>query len=169
MSSSVTTYQNLPLQNKWVLWLHYPNDQHWGMEGQEHYEKVMTLDNLMDVISVNREMKDTLIQQCMIFVMKDGIQPIWEDPANRDGGRFSFKIPNAIVPDVWRKIVLHTLGGTLVNDPLFQSKINGVTISPKRAFCIIKLWMCDCECTDVSPIVDIRGLDKEGCIFKKNT
>lgn len=165
---SEETYPTLPLKEKWVLWLHYPNDQHWGEEGKDHYERVMELTDLTNVIAMNREIKDTLIQQCMIFIMKDGIQPIWEDPANRNGGRFSFKIPNAIVPDVWRKMVLHMVGGTLVSDTEFQQHINGLTISPKRAFCIIKLWMKNCNYTDVSKIINIKGLDKEGCIFKKN-
>jgi len=158
----------LPLKDKWVLWLHYPNDQHWGVKGKDHYQRVMEITDMKDLIALNKTMDDSLIQQCMIFLMKDGIQPIWEDPHNRDGGRFSFKIQNTIVPDVWRKMATHVLGETLVDVPEFASRINGLTISPKKAFCIVKLWMRDCSCTDVSPIADIKGLEKKGCIFKKN-
>lgn len=158
----------LPLNEKWVLWLHYPNDQHWGVKGQDHYQRIMEITDMKQLIALNKLMSDSLIQQCMIFLMKDGIQPIWEDPHNRDGGRFSFKISNTIVPDVWRKMATHVLGETLVEDPEFASRINGLTISPKKAFCIVKLWMRDCTCTDVSPIVNIKGLEKKGCIFKKN-
>lgn len=159
---------DLPLSHKWVLWLHYPNDQNWGMTGQDHYNRVMEITDMKQVISLNKHMEDSLIQQCMVFIMKDGIQPIWEDPHNREGGRFSFKIPNQVVPDVWRKMTMHLLGGTLVEDPEFAQRINGLTISPKRAFCIVKLWMKDCTYTDVSPVVNIKGLGKNLCIFKKN-
>lgn len=159
---------DLPLKEKWVLWLHYPNDQHWGETGKDHYQRVMEITDMKQLIALNKTMDDSLIQQCMVFLMKDGIEPIWEDPQNRDGGRFSFKIPNQIVPDVWRKMAMYVLGETLVREPEFASRINGLTISPKKAFCIVKLWMRDCTHTDVSPIVNIKGLEKQGCIFKKN-
>lgn len=159
---------DLPLYDAWNLFLHYPNDQHWGFEGKDHYEQITTFKTIQDVLAINREIKDKLIQQCMIFVMKDGVQPFWEDPSNRNGGRFSFKIPNTIVPDVWRKLLLHMVSHTASNNHEFEQCINGISISPKKAFCIIKLWMKDCSHTSVDPIVEIRGLDKEGCIFKMN-
>jgi len=161
----------LPLYDTWKLWLHYPNDQKWGYDGEDHYQEVVTLNSVQDVLAINYEMKDSLIQQCMVFVMKDGIKPIWEDPANCNGGRFSFKIPNYAVPDIWRKLLLHMTchNTTKPMDEDFEQSINGISVSPKKAFCIIKLWMKDCKCTDVSPVIDIKGLNKEGCIFKKNT
>ena len=32
----------------------------------------------------------------MLFLMRDGIQPIWEDEKNRNGGCFSYKINNYV-------------------------------------------------------------------------
>lgn len=161
---------HLPLYDTWKLWLHYPNDQNWGYEGEDHYQEVMTFETVQDVLSANERVQDSLIQQCMVFVMKDDIRPIWEDPANRDGGRFSFKIPNHAVPDIWRKLLLHMTCHNITKpfNEEFEQSINGISISPKKAFCIIKLWMKDCKQTDVSPVVDIKGLNKDGCIFKKN-
>lgn len=167
-SGSASTALTLPMKHKWVLWLHYPNDQHWGMDGKDHYERVMELTDMTQLMTLNKDTPDELLQQCMVFLMKDGIEPIWEDPMNRNGGRFSFKIPNTLLPNVWRKVVMCVLGETISANKEFASKITGVTVSPKRAFCILKIWMTDCTYLDTSPIVDIKGLDKEGCIFKKN-
>ena len=32
---------------------------------------------------------DIMIQNCMLFIMKQGINPLWEDSHNRNGGKRS--------------------------------------------------------------------------------
>jgi hypothetical protein len=49
-----------------------------------------------------------------------------------------------------------------------MSKINGITISPKRNFCIIKIWLSDCSMQNPSSIVPLDNLTKLGCLFKKH-
>ena len=46
----------------------------------------------------------------MLFIMKTGITPMWEDPKNREGGCFSYKITNKFVVDVWKKLSLLLCG-----------------------------------------------------------
>jgi hypothetical protein len=47
--------------------------------------------------------------------------------------------------------------------------VNGITISPKRGFCIVKIWLYDCSLQDPSIIVPIPLLSKMGCLFKSHT
>jgi hypothetical protein len=47
-----------------------------------------------DVISITETLTDVLVKNCMLFVMKRNIAPVWEDPQNRNGGFFSYKISN---------------------------------------------------------------------------
>ena len=46
--------------------------------------------------------------------------------------------------------------------------INGITISPKRSFCIVKIWMKNCTIQNPSKLAEIPGLSVQGCIFKKH-
>jgi len=46
--------------------------------------------------------------------------------------------------------------------------INGITISPKKNFCIIKIWLATCKHTDPTLITYPNNLQAKGCIFKKH-
>ena len=46
--------------------------------------------------------------------------------------------------------------------------INGITISPKKNFCIIKIWLSKCEYNNPDIITDIDGLVRQGCLFKRH-
>ena len=104
----------------------------------------------------------------MLFVMRNGITPLWEDPKNRSGGCFSFKVINKYVPNIWKSLLCALCGETLMQDIKKNNFINGITISPKKNFCVIKIWMSTCEFHDPSILINIRNLSKEGCIFKRH-
>ena len=106
----------------------------------------------------------------MLFLMKDGIAPVWEDPQNRQGGCFSYKIPNKNVYEVWRDLSYVLVGGTISKHETFTSCVTGITISPKKNFCIIKIWMKNCSNQNPSIVTqEVRGISPQGCLFKKHT
>jgi hypothetical protein len=48
--------------------------------------------------------------------------------------------------------------------------VTGITISPKKNFCIIKIWMTDCNNQNPAIVTsDVKGLSPQGCLFKKHT
>ena len=81
------------LSDKWVLWAHLPHNTDWSLRS---YPMICELDTVEKVISLNRTLPEQLVQNCMLFLMKKGILPMWEDPKNLKGGCFSFKVPNTI-------------------------------------------------------------------------
>jgi hypothetical protein len=103
-----------------------------------------------------------------MFMMRDGIKPMWEDKANSDGGCFSYKINNNNVKQVWDQLCCLVVGNTLSKDNKFMKNITGITISPKKSFCIIKIWMRDCTQQNVRKIREIPHLSSNGCLFKKH-
>jgi hypothetical protein len=112
---------------------------------------------------------DILVKNCMLFIMKEGIKPIWEDPKNRNGGCFSYKIVNKNVYEVWRDLAFVVMGGSISKSNNFVSNVTGITISPKKNFCIIKIWMSTCANQDPSIVTpDVKGLSSHGCLFKKH-
>jgi len=101
----------------------------------------------------------------MFFLMKNDIFPTWEDPKNRMGGCISFKYDNNILNE-WLKILLVSITDDLSE---YNNEINGLSISPKKEFNIIKVWIKD-DKKDYRILIKeyepFMKLDK--CIYKKH-
>ena len=157
-------YNNL--SDKWTIWAHLPHDTDWSMKS---YKKIFTVSTVEEAIAITETLPPILVQNCMLFWMREGIKPTWEDPKNRGGGCFSYKVINKTVYDSWKELTYFTLGNTLSKQASFVDKVTGFTISPKKNFCIIKIWMADC--TNQNPAIvtnEIKGIVSQGCIFKKH-
>ncbi len=162
---SIPTQQH-NLNGKWNMYYHLPHDKCWELSS---YSVIMRdIDTAEQVISLNNTIHDNIIKNCMLFVMRDGITPMWEDPKNRNGGCFSYKIINKHAPEVWKTLFYLLCGETLCISSEYSKHINGITISPKKHFCIIKIWMDVSHLQDPSIITTIFNLAKQGCLFKKH-
>ncbi len=60
------------------------------------------------------------------IIMRKGIEPIWEDPKNSNGGTFTIKMNHNRGYDVWSTFVMYMLGETLTSE---MHNINGITVS----------------------------------------
>uniref|UniRef100_A0A6C0JI18 Eukaryotic translation initiation factor 4E n=1 Tax=viral metagenome TaxID=1070528 RepID=A0A6C0JI18_9ZZZZ len=154
------------LIDKWNLYYHLPHDKNWALSG---YTIIMdSIDTVEKVISLNESIHENVVKNCMLFVMRDGITPMWEDPRNRDGGCFSYKVINKAVPEVWKNLFYSLCGESLCVNDIHNKHINGITISPKKNFCIIKIWLDTSTLQDPNVITQIPNLLKQGCLFKKH-
>ena len=153
------------LSDEWCLWAHLPHDTDWSLNS---YKSITTYKTLEEVICVSESLSPLLVKNCMLFIMRKGITPLWEDPKNRDGGCFSYKVNNKIIPECWKKLTYGLIGETLSNNKKIQKSINGITISPKKNFCIIKIWLENCDYQDASQISSQSGIESQGCLFKKH-
>ena len=126
---SITTPQKL-LSGKWNLYYHLPTEKNWDLNS---YKLIMgNIDNVDKLIALNESLPENIVKHCMLFVMREGITPMWEDKKNRSGGAFSFKVINKQVHSVWKSLFYSICGETLAIDKKYNSKINGITISPKK-------------------------------------
>ena len=153
------------LSDKWVLWAHLPHNTDWSLRS---YTNICELDTVEKVISLNRTLPEQLVQNCMLFLMKKGILPMWEDPKNLKGGCFSFKVTNKNIKNVWKSISYMLTGNSLSKNKELVKTINGVTISPKKSFCILKIWMETITFQTVTELNNVPELSFTGCIFKKH-
>jgi translation initiation factor 4E len=165
MENMVTSKVTQPLYDKWVLWAHLPHDTDWSLNS---YKKIMTVTSVQEMVALYSVIPEKFVKNCMLFMMRDGIKPMWEDPLNKDGGCFSFKVSNKFVPSVWKKLSYGLVGETLTNDLRLLKIINGITISPKKSFCIIKVWLTHCKMQNPAQLTEIPGLSIHGCLFKKH-
>lgn len=159
----------MSLTSKWVLWVHLPTSNDW--QNINSYENVCTFEYLEEVIALMELIPAALIENCMLFLMKEGIKPMWEDPKNIKGGCFAYKIHNKHIVEAWKTLSYVVTGDTVSNNNAFNATINGITISPKKQFCIMKIWTsgCNFQSPNVISSTDLTGvLSKQGCLFKNH-
>lgn len=153
------------LNDAWSLYHHLPTNNNWLLSG---YEKVApNIHSVEQVISLMNLLNEHMITHSMWFMMKHDITPIWEDKQNISGGNFSYKVVNKYVYNVWKQLMFMLCGGTLCVNKNNNVFINGITISPKKNFCIIKIWL-NKVIHDVSIINNIDNLMNHGSVFKKH-
>ena len=166
MTDTIKNEEFNKLSDKWTLWAHLPHDTDWSMKS---YSTIYTSSTVEETIAITATLPPILVQNCMLFWMREGIKPIWEDVKNRNGGCFSYKIVNKNVYDTWKELTYSIHGNTISKQLSFADKVTGITISPKKNFCIIKIWMADCSNQDPSIVInEIKGIISQGCIFKKH-
>lgn len=153
------------LNNNWSFYLHLHDNYDWSINS---YIKIINFESLKNAILLNDEINYDLIKKSMMFLMKSDILPIWECDENNKGGSFSFKVPNKDIESVWKNIYINLICKTITKNIDYYDKINGVSLSPKKKFCILKIWMSDCELTNANIFIKIENLNIETCLFKKH-
>jgi hypothetical protein len=112
-------------------------DRNWKLDS---YKKLFTISTISDFWKVFNNLELIGVNVTHLFLMRDGINPTWEDSANRTGGVCSFKVEmkdsEKIILDIATYLALGKLS-TIKDD------INGLSISPKNNWGIIKIWNHD--------------------------
>jgi hypothetical protein len=139
------------LSECWTLYFHDPDDNQWTPSSYKIIGHFSTLQDwcYTDVSFTN------LWQKGMFFIMREHIQPLWEDPLNKEGGCFSFKVNKPDAGHFWFKLGSLLLGSTLGKTPIIDSKICGISMSPKRNYCILRVWVQSHEYNNI----DLYNLD----------
>ncbi len=153
------------LSDKWVLWAHLPHDTDWSLSS---YIKIMEFNTLENLLTLQKIIPEKMVKNCMLFLMKKDINPTWEDPKNKEGGCFSFKVVNKNVYNSWNKLLISILTNNVSKNDKFLEKITGITISPKKTFCIIKIWMESVQYQSVMSMQNIDFMNIHGCLFKRH-
>lgn len=154
-----------PLASSWVFWAHLPHNANWDLHS---YISIMELTNVKEAIGLVEQLHPELVENCMLFLMKKGISPRWEDAENVHGGGFSYKISNNLVCHLWKKLMYALICNRVSDDTDFMSHVNGITISPKKNFCVINIWMKSCQYQNASLVSESLLLPRQGCLFKKH-
>ena len=128
------------LNTTWVLWYHDLEDHDWSING---YKKVCELSTVENFWLVFNNVSENLVQNSMLFIMRNGIDPLWEDASNKKGGSWSFKISKKDICTTFKELCIHLLGANVTKLERQTMSINGISISPKKNFSIIKIWNND--------------------------
>jgi hypothetical protein len=162
------------LNNEWTSWIHYQNDNDWTLES---YQQITKFTNLKETVLFIENLNETIIKKTMVFFMKDAILPLWETEDNIEGGCFSYKITNNNIVNIFKTLLYKIIGNTLISDENIMNNINGISISPKKNFCIIKIWIKTKDCfaefdllsnKDPFNIHKIFNIEEQICVFKQH-
>jgi hypothetical protein len=134
------------LHDSWNMYAHNPFDSDWTASS---YKLIGNMSSVRDYLKY-RTAVSTSLTKGMFFVMREHVFPSWDDTYNKDGGIISMKVLKDEVPRFWDTLLTRLLGERLVaatsDDDHVGAKdgdgetINGISISPKKVFCIVKLW-----------------------------
>ena len=133
MSSSSLTYIN----DIWSLYFHDPYDMNWD---NNSYKFITTISSVEDFVNIYKAFED-LWQRGMFFIMRVHIMPRWEDENNMNGGCLSFKVNKQDFNEKFFEIAALILGETMGKSDITSMNINGLSISPKKNYHIIRIWL----------------------------
>ena len=131
------------LDDCWTLYFHDPDDAAWT---QDSYKQLGNVSTVHDWIHAELAF-GSFWSKGMFFLMREHILPLWEDSYNKNGGCLSYKVNKPDVARVWCKLCAQVLGNTLVDnsDIVPHDAVCGVSISPKRSYCILRIWIGSCD------------------------
>ena len=148
--------------SSWVLWYHNPLDTNWSIDSYKIIGKIQSIEDFWKIYLF---LNNKIIENSMLFLMKEGIDPLWEHEKNKNGGSWSFKYQKGNLLENWTNYSINLLGEQLVKEDK-HDVINGISISPKKNFCILKIWISNKENTNISLLNKISYINYEGGIFK---
>lgn len=147
-----------PLKDSWTFWcLDIGRSKNWEeclvpLNTFQHVEDFWAL--FHHLASIN-EMKPG--SDYMMF--KKGIQPKWEDPLNRSGGRWMIKLEpqnraDEVNQQAWTELLLLLISGLIDG----ADKVTGAVCNVRRMCDKLSLWMSDCS--------DEASIGDAGCAFQ---
>ena len=122
------------LSKSYNFYYHAPENNDYSLES---YNEILSFNSLEEFWVLDKFIRKDMIENGMFFIMADPILPIWEDVKNINGGCVSWKVDRKNAYKFWIDCIGHFLTQNLGT---YTSKVNGVSISPKKNSSIIKLW-----------------------------
>ena len=119
----------------WTVYFHEPEDKSMTAES---YKKLQVVSSWEAMGALLRELGPHKTTNGLLRVMKGEFSPLWENRANIHGGSYCLKVTRRNSVEVFQRYLAAAALGSSAKDP--ANEIVGVTISPKKGFCIIKIW-----------------------------
>ncbi|XP_016933630.2 eukaryotic translation initiation factor 4E1 [Drosophila suzukii] len=130
-----------PLERTWTLW-HWENDR--TKSWTEMLSDVTSFNTVEDFFSVYYFVKPPsdlkIFNDYMVF--KEGVRPMWEDDANKEGGRWIMLLDKAskgFIDKLWHDLLLCMIGECFQ----FSDEICGVVINVRNKANKLSLWTKD--------------------------
>ena len=144
-SSTTTTSPEIPLYHKWVLWFDNPRLAPQNSSWKENLKQCGTFETVESFWSIFNNLKPAsqLPLNSNYHLFRDGVEPMWEDPSNKEGGKFVLTIPkkdskNGKCEEWWLFTVLAVIGETM---DMNGDEVCGAVVSIRKNQDRIALWL----------------------------
>jgi translation initiation factor 4E len=135
----------LTLHQKWVVWFDNPRLAPEASDWKDNLKKCGDFDTVSCFWSLFNNLKPAskLPLNSNYHVFRDGVEPMWEDPANKKGGKFVLTIPKkdsraGRCDEWWLYTVLALIGETI---DLNGDQVCGAVVSIRKSQDRIALWL----------------------------
>lgn len=137
MASILNLDTSIP-SGSWTLYFHSPEEQKWDIST---FIKVGTVSTWREWFSLIESIGSKTISDGMFFFMRDPIPPLWENSRNIRGGSYSYRIQRTDATNSFVNSAIASMMDKAMVHP--ENQVNGISISPKKGFNIIKIWNID--------------------------
>ena len=124
----------------WTLYFHSPEESKWTLTTFISLGSMRTWYDFWNIINT---LQPIHLVEGGFFLMKDPIPPLWENHQNIRGGWYSFKSHKKDAADLYLQFSIAAMLNHITTST--DNKINGLSISLKRGFNIIKIWNNNAE------------------------
>jgi hypothetical protein len=124
----------------WTLYFHSPEETKWTLNTFISLGSMKTWSDFWTIIEA---LKTESLSDGMFFMMRDPSPPLWESHQNIRGGCYSFRCQKKDAHDIYLNHIIAAMLDQLSNH--HENRINGISISPKRGFNIVKIWNIDAQ------------------------
>lgn len=118
----------------WTLYFHSPDENKWTLNT---FISLGSMKTWRDFWTIIDGLGLDYLSSGMFFMMRDPSPPLWESHHHIHGGCYSFRCQKAEAPDIYINHIIAAMINQLSDS---SNQINGLSISPKRGFNIIKVW-----------------------------
>jgi len=149
-----------PLQDAWTWWFDNPKKKSTQASWGANLKKIYSFATVEDFWSLWNNIKGAheLAAGSDYHVFKDGVQPMWEDKRNRNGGKWVLLLKNTMrkshLNQLWLSTLLACIGASFDDD----TQITGLVVSLRKSMDKIALWTSDAQ--------DVAAVKRIGEQFK---
>ncbi|KAJ1552605.1 hypothetical protein HK405_010685 [Cladochytrium tenue] len=134
------------LQRRWTLWFDSQAKKATQANWHDNLKKLVTFDTVEDFWGVyNHVLKASQLAHGSNFhLFKEGVRPMWEDPANEKGGKWVLQIvrgnkKKTDLDTLWLNTMLACIGEMYE----FSEDVCGAVVSVRRHADRLSLWTAD--------------------------
>mmetsp|Transcript_11916 Transcript_11916/g.22561 ORF Transcript_11916/g.22561 Transcript_11916/m.22561 type:complete len:194 (-) Transcript_11916:277-858(-) len=138
-----------PLHHTWVLWFDNPRLAPEGTSWRENLKECGKFDSVEQFWEVFNNVKPAsqLATNGNYHIFREGIEPMWEDKGNVNGGKFVLTIPKkdskeGKCDEWWLFTVLAVIGETM---DMSGDEVCGTVVSIRKSQDRVALWLKSCN------------------------
>jgi translation initiation factor 4E len=144
-SPETMSIEPIKLNARWTMWFDNPRLADETKEWKDNLSNCGSFDTVESYWKIYNNLKPAgeLSLNSNYHVFREGVVPMWEDPVNKDGGKFVLTLPkkdskSGKIDEWWLFTVLSIIGETLDMD---GNEVCGAVVSIRKSQDRIALWL----------------------------